>query len=105
MSETKNTISTWLIAAMILISLCLSIASASGAVYWYDRHKAVKIAAIDLQGYLAAQKERYVKGEITQDEFKRRIDNLEALLKQVPDNTVVLTADVVVRNAVKIEPQ
>jgi hypothetical protein len=89
---------------LVLINLLLSIAASSAVVYVYDRYFAVKVVSLDLKGYIGKLRDDYGSNKITEAQFKQRMDDLENLVGQLPANYVVLTSDVVVRNAKKIKP-
>ncbi len=87
------------LTAIIVVAIVVSVITSVLLAFVYDRYFAVKIVAVDLKGYVARQRDLYAKGKITEDEFKRSMDDLETVIGNVPKNTVVLTSDVVVRNA------
>jgi len=89
---------------LVLINLLLSIAASSAAISVYDRYFAVKVVSLDLKGYIGRLRDDYGSNKITQEQFKQRLDHLENLVGRLPENYVVLTSDVVVRNAQKIQP-
>jgi hypothetical protein len=73
-------------------------------VFLYDRFVAHKIVAVDLQGFLTAQKASYLRGEIDDAELQRRMDHLELFVAAIPKRYAVVMGDVVVRNVEVIEP-
>ena len=91
----------WAAIYMLIIAVFLSAAVSSAALYLYHRHYAVQIVSIDLKGHIKSLKEDYVSRKITEQQFRQKLDDLESLVEQFPDNYVVLTSDVVVKNGGK----
>lgn len=89
-----------LISAVLF--LCLSVSAIS--LYLYDRYRATRIVSVDLDGYISEQKERFIAGEITEEKLTENMNRLKEAVDRIPGNTVVLTADVVVKNAEIITP-
>jgi len=87
-----------------LVALLVSLGTTIGVVAWYDQRYAQKIVTMDLPGFIRAQRDRVVSGEITDDEFRRNLDAMEAALLAEPAYHVVLLKEVVVRNAPEIKP-
>lgn len=84
---------------VIVCVLILNILVSSGTVFLYDRYFAPKIVAVDLQGYIAKQKDLFLDGKIDEEQFRLNIDRLEKAIDEVPKNKIILTGDVVIRNA------
>lgn len=91
-------------ARILFCAALVSLAISFGSVYLYDRFVAQKIVAVDLQGFLAAQKESYLRGEIDDDELKRRMDSLELFVAAIPKRYAVVLGEVVVRNVEVVRP-
>jgi len=89
---------------VVLIVLIVSLFSSAVSVFVYDRFYAQKVAAIDIKGYLAEQKDLYTAGKLTDDQFEAKLDTLEALVDSVPKNKALITGDVAVRNIEIIKP-
>ena len=87
----------WL--AMAAISLLVSMFVSAGSVYVYDRFYAQKIVAVDIKGYIAAQRDLYLSGKETGKEFRANIDKLAAAVKNIPKNRVAIMEDAVIKNA------
>ena len=87
----------WL--GMAAISLLVSMLASVGSVYVYDRFYAQKIVAVDIKGYIAAQRDLYLSGKETGKEFRANIDKLAAAVKSIPKNRVAIMEDAVIRNA------
>ncbi|MDA8091562.1 MAG: hypothetical protein M0Z61_15245 [Nitrospiraceae bacterium] len=87
----------WLVVAAI--SLLVSITVSAGSVDVYDRFYAQKIVAVDIKGYIAAQRDLYLSGKETGKEFRANIDKLAAAVKSIPKNRVAIMGDAVVKNA------
>ena len=86
---------------IVIAALFVSTAVSSAALYVYHRHYAVQVVSIDLKGHVKELKEDYASRKITEEQFRSRLDDLETLVKLLPDNYVVLTSDVVVKNGGK----
>ncbi|MDA8090390.1 MAG: hypothetical protein M0Z61_09260 [Nitrospiraceae bacterium] len=87
----------WL--AMAAISLLVSMLVSAGSVYVYDHFYAQKIVAVDIKGYIAAQRDLYLSGKETGKDFRANIDKLAAAVKSIPKNHVAIMEDAVIRNA------
>jgi hypothetical protein len=88
----------------VCIALLASIVTSIGVVAVYDLRYAQKIVSMDLQGYIRAQRDRVMSGELTDEQLRRKIDAMEAVLLAEPDNHTVLLKEVVLRNAREIRP-
>jgi hypothetical protein len=83
-----------------LVSLLTSV----GSVWTYDRYHAQKVVAVDLKGFLDAQKEAFIRGAIDEKELERRMDHLERTVDAIPSRYAVILGDVVVRHVEVIRP-
>lgn len=86
---------------VIILALLLS----SAVVVAYDRILAQKIKVVDLKGYLRIQKTLLAAGEITEQQWKSRLDTIENLLDHEALNNpqhVIIMKDVVLRNGDEI---
>ena len=81
--------------AVVIISLLISILS----VFFYDRFYAQKIIAVDMKGYIAKQRDLYMEGKLTDEQFRANVDRLEDAIKSIPSNRVAIMGDVVLKNA------
>lgn len=88
----------WLAAA--LISVAVSVLS----IFIYDRFLIKKIVSMDIKGYIAEQRDLYLAGRINDEQFRANIDKLEARVKSIPSNQVVIMGDAVVKNAEIVKP-
>ncbi|MEW6521923.1 MAG: hypothetical protein AB1461_21235 [Thermodesulfobacteriota bacterium] len=88
----------------ILIALSVSLVTATGVVVFYDKQYAQKIVTMDLQGYIRDQRDKAVRGAISDEELRKNIDTMEAALLAAPPNHIVLLKEVVLRNAGEIKP-
>ncbi len=70
----------------------------------YDRYFATKIVVLDTTSYLQDVREQYVKGKMSDEELEKRLLKLKNALESQPKNSVVLNAEVVMKNAKRIEP-
>lgn len=94
----------WKPARIFLCATLVSLLISFSSVYLYDRFIAQKVVAVDLQGFLAKQKELYLRGDINDTELKHRMDHLENFMETIPKRYAVLLGDVVVRNIEVVEP-
>lgn len=81
-----------------LLTLLLCAASSAGSVWVYDRWFARDIVAVDLAGFVAAQREALVTGAATEAQVREALDGLERRLGEIPPRYAVITADVALRN-------
>jgi len=88
----------------VCIALLASIFTSVGVVAVYDLHYAQKIVTMDLKGYIRAQRDRVMNGELSDDQLRQKIDAMEAALLAEPNNHTVLLKEVVLRNAREIKP-
>jgi len=81
-----------------LLTLLLCAASSAGSVWVYDRWFARDIVAVDLAGFVAAQREALATGAATEAQVREALDGLERRLGEIPPRYAVITADVALRN-------
>ena len=81
--------------SVIIVSLLISVLS----VFSYDRFFAQKIISVDMKGYIARQRDLYLEGKLTDEQFRANIDKLEEAIKNIPANRVAIMGDVVLKNA------
>jgi len=89
---------------VLVCVLILNILVSSGTVFLYDRYFAPKIVSVDLKGYISKQKDLFLDGKINEEQFRQNIDRLEKAIDEVPKNKIILTGDVVIRNAEVLNP-
>lgn len=87
----------WL--AVAAISLLISVLMSASSVFVYDRYFAQKIIAVDVKGYIVKQRDLYLQGKLTDEQFQANIDKLEAAVKSIPKNRVAIMGDAVIKNA------
>ena len=92
-TPSKRTSVSW--SAVVIISLLISVLS----VFLYDRFFAQKIIALDMKGYIAKQRDLYMEGKLTDEQFRANVDKLEEAVKSIPANRVAIMGDVVLKNA------
>lgn len=71
----------------------------------YDNMFAQKIKVIDLKGYLRTQKALLARGNITQEQWKVRLDTVEQVVNDAAanhQNHVIILKDVVLKNGDEI---
>lgn len=84
----------------VLVSLLVSCSS----LYAYDTFWARQVVAVDLQGFLAEQRDLFLAGKIDDEELLRRMDNLERMVDGIPRRHAVILGEVAVRNIEVLEP-
>lgn len=94
----KKILFRWL--TVVLVSLGISVAS----ILVYDRYFATRIVAVDIKGFIAAQRDLFVQGKINDEQLQQNIESLERVIENVPANEVVIMGDAVVRNAKIVKP-
>jgi hypothetical protein len=88
----------WL--SVVLVCMVISVAS----ILVYDRYFATRIVAVDIKGFIAAQRDLFVQGKIDDAQLRENIESLERAIGNVPANEVVIMGDAVVRNARIVKP-
>ncbi|MFB3925180.1 MAG: hypothetical protein ACE14T_03920 [Syntrophales bacterium] len=91
-------------AGTVLIALAVSLVVSAAAVFTYHCCFAPKIVAMDVIGYVSAQKVLFLNGKITEEQFKASMDKFENKLNSLGDNNIVLRADAVLKGVKLIEP-
>lgn len=89
-----------------LVALCLAVSTVTSiaTLFCYDHWYAQKVVAVDIKGYIEAQRENYLAGKMSDDDLRKSFDRLEAVVTAIPKNRVVIMGDAVVRNAETIKP-
>lgn len=87
-----------------LFTTLVSILMSALSIFVYDRFFTQKVVSLDIKGYIAEQRDLYLSGKINDEQFRANIDKLEAKVKSVPKNRVVIMGDAVVKNAEVIKP-
>jgi hypothetical protein len=83
----------------VTLSALVSAAVSVGALYVYDQRYAQKVVAFDLPGYVDAVRSEVGRGTMTEDQTAASLAQVDRLLSGVSANQVVLSRDVVLRNA------
>ena len=91
----------------LFISILASFVVCCGLLWAYDRHVAVKIAAIDMQGYVESLQSGYMQGKISKQELDEHLKQLsDQIREKYSSNTILLLEEVVVNgNVAKFEPE
>ncbi len=90
----------------IVIRLLLSVVVSVASIYIYDQYFAQKVVMIDILGYVDEQKQLYLSGKISEEEWRAIPDDIDRAMNReikAHKNTVILIKDAVIRNARKIE--
>jgi hypothetical protein len=69
----------------------------AASLFAYDGFFALKIATLDVKGYVSEQRDLYFAGKISDEELRENIEKLRSLVRSQPRNVVILTEDVVVK--------
>ena len=91
-----------LVTAFLVLGI--SLASSAASIVIYDRYFATRIVAVDIKGFIAAQRDLFAQGKIDDDQLRKNIESLEKAIEGIPSNEVVIMGDAVVRNAKTIRP-
>jgi hypothetical protein len=86
------------------MAVLMSAGISASSILVYDRHFATRIVAVDIKGFIAAQRDLYVQGKIDDAQLRQNIETLDRRIQEIPANVVVIMGDVVVRNAKIIKP-
>lgn len=93
--QTKGIGFTTTIILILLISFIATIVFSGIFIYYYHKKYALKIIAVDLAGFVESQKESFVSGKVNEKWLTEKREELTQYLKKVPENTLLLTSDVV----------
>lgn len=88
--------------SLLLLTLLISCGTIAAYHFWFAPPP-LKIATIDLQGFILTQKQALVKGEITEEQFRTNLDRLEQTIKAVPPGELVFIQEVVLRGGKRLE--
>ena len=81
----------------LLVSIVASAVITIGLIWGYDQNFAVKIAVIDMDGYVSRLKADYTQGKLSKEALD---DDLQRLSRQIQEkyssNTVLILKEVVV---------
>jgi len=87
----------------LMVSIVVSLVITAGLIWGYDQKFAVKIAVIDMSGYVDRLKSDYTQGKLSQEALD---ENLQRLSRQIQEkyssNTILLLNEVVVSGNVAI---
>lgn len=86
---------------LLVLLVCLVVNTVS--FYIYDRYMAPKIYVYDLKQFVKEQRDKYLKGLITEDDFKKSVIDLDAKIKSLPENAIVITKDVILKGGMPLE--
>ena len=90
-------------SAIFIIVLLVSLLINGLSLYFYDRYMAPKIYVYDLKAFVRQQKQKFIKGEITEADFENNLKRLDFKIKTLPDNSIVITKDVVLKGGIELE--
>ena len=90
-----------------LICIVSSLVVCCGLLWFYDQHVALKIAAIDMQGYVKNLQFGYLQGQISKYQLDESLKELrDQIQKNYSSNTILLLEEVVVSGDVAMfEPE
>ena len=78
--------------------LLIALVVAGITLFAYDRWFAPRVVAFDLKGYLRTQQALLASGEITEAQWRQRLDRLEQVFREQPPNRMILLKEVVLKN-------
>ena len=79
---------------VVLITLVV----AGFTLFSYDRWFVDRVVAFDLKGYLRTQQALLASGEITEAQWRQRLDQLEQVFREQSPNRTILLKEVVLKN-------
>ena len=79
---------------VVLIALVV----AGVSLFTYDRWFVDRVVAFDLKGYLRTQQALLASAEITEAQWRQRLDQLEQVFREQPSNRTILLKEVVLKN-------
>ena len=79
---------------VVLIALVV----AGVSLFAYDRWFVPGVVSFDLKGYLRTQQALLASGEITEAQWRQRLDRLEQVFLELPPNRTILLKEVVLKN-------
>ena len=93
------------LAGLFVTVAVINLVLTSGLLYLYDRYVVPRVVAVDIKGFIERQRDLYVSGKINDEQLKANLDAMEHRIKSMPENVVMITADVVVgEHAEAVEP-
>ena len=78
--------------------LLIALVVAGVSLFIYDRWFVDRVVAFDLKGYLRTQQALLASGEITEAQWRQRLDQLEQVFRAQPPNRTILLKEVVLKN-------
>ena len=78
-----------LLIALVVVGITL---------FAYDRWFVDRVVAFDLKGYLRTQQALLASGEITEAQWRQRLDQLEQVFREQSPNRTILLKEVVLKN-------
>lgn len=87
----------------IIITVLISAVVSSGCIFVYDKFFAQKIIMFDLKGYVATLRDLYVAGKMNDEQLKRAIDRIEAIVNSQPKRKIIITSDVLLGGGDRVE--
>ena len=78
--------------------LLIALVVAGVSLFTYDRWFVDRVVAFDLKGYLRTQQALLANGEITESQWRQRLDQLGQVFQAQPPNRTILLKEVVLKN-------
>jgi len=90
----------------LLVSIAASAVITSGMIWGYDQNFAVKIAVIDMDGYVSLLKTDYTQGKLSKEALDADLQRLSRQIQEkYSSNTILLLNEVVVSgNVASFDP-
>ena len=78
--------------------LLIALVVAGITLFAYDRWFVDRVVTFDLKGYLRTQQALLASGEITEAQWRQRLDQLEQVFRDQSPNRTILLKEVVLKN-------
>jgi DNA-dependent RNA polymerase auxiliary subunit epsilon len=67
------------------------------SIFIYDRFFALKVAVVDLKGFVDTTRVLYLEGKLTDEGVRKAFEQLKFKVESMPNNYVVITSDVILK--------
>jgi len=84
----------------IVVSLVVSLIVSVGVLYYYHKHYAPKIVAVNFNSFLKKQEKLFILGRINKQQLESNLKKGLLIVKKQPKNAVVLAGKCVLRGKV-----
>ena len=80
----------------IAVSTVMSIVVAATALFVYDSYFKQEIVVFDVPAYVKVLKEKFLKGDISEEALKERFNHLDTRLKDISRKSIILNQQAVI---------